>query len=161
MKPTSRFFVVWFIVIKWNHHHRRWAFIHAYIYVLPELVLHPRPSPIGKAKCIKIFSTIILILLHFLYYKMLTKPGSRKPTRILNYTWYNQVIYAHFVIFSSPQGKDVMYVTNFLLFFLRKIGTCLWGIEEIFWPSSTKTEKNNANGPSYLTCYSSCKVNAS
>jgi len=97
--------MVWFIVIKWNHHHRRWAFIHAYIYVLPELVLHPRPSPIGKAKCIKILSTIILILLHFLYYKMLTKPGSRKPTHILNYTWYNQVVYAHCHFFQSPRKR--------------------------------------------------------
>ena len=145
MKPTSRFFVVWFIVIKWNHHHRRWAFIHAYIYILPELVLHPRPSPIGKAKCIKILSTIILILLHFLYYKMLTKPGSRKPTHILNYTWYNQVVYAHFVIFSSPQGKDVLYVTSFL-FLLRKNGHLLMRNRgNMLTFINNKLQKNDAN----------------
>jgi len=145
MKPTSRFFVVWFIVIKWNHHHRRWAFIHAYIYILPELVLHPRPSPIGKAKCIKILSTIILILLHFLYYKMLTKPGSRKPIHILNYTWYNQVVYAHFVIFSSPQGKDVLYVTSFL-FLLRKNGHLLMRNRgNMLTFINNKLQKNDAN----------------
>jgi len=50
---------------------------------------------------------------------MLTKQGSRKPTRILKYTRYNQVVSALFVSSSSPQGKDVLYVTNFL-FLLRK-----------------------------------------
>ena len=145
MKTTSRFFVVWFIVIKWNHHHRRWAFIHAYIYVLPELVLHPRPSPIGKAKCIKILSTIILILLHFLYYKMLTKQGSRKPTRILKYTRYNQVVSALFVISSSPQGKDVLYVTNFLFLLRKNKHLLMRNRGNMLTFINNKLEKNNAN----------------
>jgi len=134
-----------FIVVKWNHHHRRWAFIHVNIYILSELVLHPKPSPGGKAKCIKVLSTTIIVLLHFLYYKMLTKQGSRKPTRILKYTRYNQVVSALFVISSSPQGKDVLYVTNFL-FLLRKNGHLLMRNRgNMLTFINNKLEKNNAN----------------